>query len=237
MSAGPRLTLSAIRIHPLKSGRALLPAAVEVDEFGPRHDRRWLAVDPDGVFLSQRDDPALARVAPSLAGDRLSLDAPGLPTLEVPAGRERRTVEIWGDRVAAVDCGDAAAEWMTAALGRPARLVHFPDEPLRPVPAPHGRPGDRVSFADAFPFLLLTRASVDDLNRRLAEPVPVERFRPNLVIEGAAPYEEDTWRRIRIGDVVLDVVKPCARCVITTTDQATGARDATLTNSDGGADT
>ena len=226
----PAMVLSEIRVHPLKSGAALVPDLVEVDDFGPRHDRRWMAVGDDDVFLSQREIPSLALVRTALApaasngASPLTLEAPGLPTLAVPAARAPRRVRVWNDTVDAQDCGDAAAEWMTRALGRPARLVHLPDDAVRPVAPPYARPGDRVAFSDALPWLVLTRASVADLNARLARPIPLDRFRPNLVIDGAEPYAEDTWRRIRIGALELDVVKPCARCVVTTTDQRTGER-------------
>lgn len=218
------LRLAELRVHPLKSAAAVVSDRVEVDAFGPRHDRRWMAVGPDDVFLSQRRTAALALVGTRLDGDTLALHAPGLPPFRVPAGRARRTVRVWKDSVDALDCGDEAAEWLTAALDEPARLVHIPDESLRPLPLEYGRPGDRVGFADAFPFLVLSRASVEDLNGRLETPLPVERFRPNLVIDGAEPYAEDRWRRIRVGGIAMDVVKPCARCLITTTDQRTGER-------------
>jgi uncharacterized protein len=216
--------LGEVRVHPLKSASAIVVDRVELDDFGPRHDRRWMAVGQDDVFLSQREVAGLALVRTGFEAGLLRLEAPGLPPLVVPPGSAPRSVRVWRDAVDARDCGDAAAEWVTAALGRPARLVHLPDDGRRPIPAPYGRPGDRVAFSDALPFLVLTRASLDDLNARLAEPLPVDRFRPNLVIDGAEPYADDRWRRIRVGRVELDVVKPCARCVVTTTDQRTGER-------------
>ena len=228
--AGAGRRLGEIRVHPLKGAAGRRVDRVTLDAFGPRHDRRWMAVDPSGVFLSQRATPALARVGAAVDDDgALTLTAPGLPPLPVPPGGAGpgtgpRTVRIWDDDVAAEDCGHEAAAWLREALGEPARLVHLPEEGDRLVPAGYGRPGDRVAFADAFPLLVLARASLDDLNTRLPAPIPMDRFRPNLVIDGAAPYEEDRWRRIRVGDVELDVVKPCARCLVTTTDQRTGER-------------
>lgn len=218
------LRLAELRVHPLKSAGALTVDRVEVDAFGPRNDRRWMAVGPDDLFLSQRRTAALARVGSRLEGDALTLHAAGLPTVRVPIGRAPRRVRVWKDTVDALDCGDEAAEWLTAALGEHARLVHIPDDAVRPLPPEYGLPGDRVAFSDAFPFLLLSRGSLDDLNARMETPLPVERFRPNLVIDGAEPYAEDRWRRIRVGDIVMDVVKPCARCLVTTTDQGTGER-------------
>lgn len=219
-----RPRLGEIRVHPLKGAAGVALSAVALDRFGPRHDRRWMAVDDDGVFLSQRNTPALALVGTVVDGDTLTLTAPGLAPLRVPAGRTPRRVRVWRDDVDALDCGDDAAAWLRAALGESARLVHLPDDGERVVDPSYARPGDRVAFSDAFPFLVIARASLDDLNARLDAPIPMDRFRPNLVIDGAAPYAEDRWRRIRVGSVELDVVKPCARCVVTTTDQRTGER-------------
>jgi len=222
------MRLSEIRIHPLKSAAALLPDQVELDAFGPRWDRRWMAVDDEGVFLSQRATPRLALVRPRLDDGPLDgglvLTHDELPPLRVEASRQAVWVRIWDDEVEAVDCGEEAADWLTRALGRPARLVHLPDDGRRPVDPDYAAPDDLVAFADAFPLLLVARASLDDLNARLERPLPMERFRPNLVIDGAEPYAEDRWRRIRIGAVEIDVVKPCARCAITTTDQRTAER-------------
>ena len=144
-----------------------------------------------------------------------------MPAAEGPAV----LVQVWQDRVAARDAGDAAAAWLTDALGTPCRLVHLADPAARPLPAGHAAaPGEAVSFADGFPLLLANTASLDAVNARLAAPVPMLRFRPNLVVSGAAPWAEDSWRRIRIGDVVLRVAKPCERCIMTTIDPQTATR-------------
>lgn len=227
MTAGPATNaprLGEIRVHPLKGAAGILLNRVALDGFGPRHDRRWMAVDGDGLFLSQRNTPALALVGTALEDDALTLTAPHLPPLRVPPGSRPRRVRVWNDEVDARDCGDDAADWLRAALGEPARLVHLPEDGDRVVPPSYGRAGDRVAFSDAFPFLVLARASLEDLNARLEAPLPMDRFRPNLVVDGVEAYAEDRWRRIRVGGVELDVVKPCARCVVTTTDQRTGER-------------
>lgn len=130
-------------------------------------------------------------------------------------------VRVWRDTVEALTAGREAAAWFSAHLGIACRLVHMPPSGRRAVPGRWGTAGQRVSFADAYPFLLIGRASLDDLNSRLAEPVPMNRFRPNLVIDGAAPYAEDGWRMVRIGEIQFDVAKPCLRCIMTTIDQAT----------------
>ena len=212
--------VSALHVYPLKGARGLSLQEVEVDDFGPRGDRRWLAVDADGVFVSQRELPRLALVHAAVEADALVLSSDGFRAqrVERPAGPCRR-VRIWRDTVEAVDAGDEASEWLSEVLQHDVRLVHMPDETFRPVDGTYGRPGDHVSFADAFPFLILGQSSLDALNARLAEPLPMNRFRPNIVVAGAAPHAEDAWREIAIGTLRLDVVKPCARCVVTTIDQ------------------
>lgn len=226
MSAGP--VLAAIHVYPLKSAAGIASASWPVDDFGLQWDRRWAVVGADGVCITQRTHPRLALVRTALAEGRLLLDAPGLPSLEVGsverAAAASDAATIWDDTVAAHDVGAEAAEWISALLGGPFRIVYMPDATRRPV----GRmPPDaaRVSFADAYPFLVLTDGSLDALNRRLAAPLGVDRFRPNLVVAGAEPFAEDDWRRVRIGDIELSVVKPCARCVLTTVNQRTGVAE------------
>jgi uncharacterized protein YcbX len=138
---------------------------------------------------------------------------------------ERREVAIWRDRCDAIDQGDAAAEWASAFLGASCRLVRIADDTVRPVDRDFAvSEGDQVGFADGYPFLLTTEESLADLNDRMAQALPMDRFRPNIVISGFEPFAEDDWRRIRIGEIAFAVVKPCARCPITTTDQATAKR-------------
>lgn len=218
------LRLLDIIRYPVKStaGHAVAEAVVEAR--GLAGDRRWMVVDAGGVFLSQRSTPRLAllRATPTPTGLRLS--GPGRADLVVPrpeAGAPRRAVVVWDDTVAAAEA-PAAADWLAAYLGSPAALVYLPDDVVRPVDPAYGDAGDHVSFADGYPVLLTTTASLDDLNARLPAPLPMNRFRPNLVVEGGEAFEEDRWARVRIGDVAFRVVKPCARCAVTTVDQATG---------------
>ncbi|MHA7815958.1 MAG: MOSC domain-containing protein [Pseudohaliea sp.] len=219
------LRLAAIYRYPLKSAAGLACEHASLDDFGIAGDRRWLLVDPSGAFLSQRGLPALALLRAVERGDGLSLAFGGERLTVSRPGAVARTVTVWGDRVTALDAGDAAARWLQARLATPCRLVHMPDDCRRPVDPAYAPPGRSVSFADGFPLLLLTQASLDGLNARLPAPVPMDRFRPNLVIDGAAPHAEDGWRRLRIGTVTVDLVKPCARCAIPSIDQATAARD------------
>lgn len=222
------LALAALFLYPVKSCRGLRLSASEVDRFGLRYDRAFMVVDADsGLFLTQRDEPRLARVVPRLAGERLELRAPGAGRIEVPlepGDGPRRPVQVWRHRGEAVDQGDAAAGFLSDLLGRPLRLVRMPADHARRVNPDYSPVEAQASFVDGYPFLLLGQASLDDLNARLAAPLPVERFRPNLLVSGAEPYAEDRWRRIRIGALELLIVKPCDRCSITTVDPERGVR-------------
>lgn len=223
------ISLTALHVYPLKGARGLAPGAARAERRGFAGDRRWMIVDEAGTFVSQRTRPALARLAPERRDDAFVLRAPGQAELVVPLAAGGRPLDaapcpvtIWRDTVDALDAGEAAAAWLAARLGEPCRLVFMPDETERPVDPAFAAPADRVGFADAFPYLLASEASLADLNARLPRPLPMDRFRPNLVIAGAAPYAEDGWRRVRIGTVAFRVAKPCARCAVTTVDQATG---------------
>jgi uncharacterized protein YcbX len=216
--------LATLGLHPLKSGRALSPQAAIVEPAGLRHDRRWMIVDAAGRFVSQREDPRLGRITATIEEETLRLAAPDAPDLRLPLrpgdGPGRR-VTIWDDEVEARGCGDAADAWLANLLGDGHRLVVLADPAARPADAAYAREGDAVSFADGFPYLLTTTASLDEVNRRAGTALTMARFRPNLVIDGATPFEEDRWRRIRVGEVVFRVAKPCARCVVTTLDPDT----------------
>jgi uncharacterized protein len=221
------ITLAEIRVFPVKSLRGALHPSALVQDQGLENDRRWMVVDATGRFLTQREHPRMALLSARIEGTALHLAAPGVAPLHVtppPQGTASRTVTIWNDLVTATDAGDAAAQYLTHALATPCRLVHLANPAGRPVRPDYARPGEVVSFADGFPLLLASAASLADLNSRLAAPIPILRFRPNLVVTGAPPWEEDTWRRIRIGDAIFRVAKPCDRCVITTIDPETAER-------------
>jgi len=225
--ATPRVT--GIFVYPLKGARGVAVDAAALDALGFRRDRRWMVVDAAGEFVSQRTRPRLALVRPALAGEALVLEAPDRPPLELPAeppGGGTKPVRIWADALRAAPAGEAADAWISDFLGERAHIVAFAADAVRPVDPKYARRAtDRVAFADAYPCLLITQASLDLLNERLTTPVPMDRFRPNLVAGGTAPHAEDGWRRIRVGDVVFDLVKPCARCVVTTVDQRTGVAE------------
>lgn len=230
----PRITLASIHVYPVKGAAGIALDAAALDPTGLRHDRRWMVIDRDGRFVSQRQVSRLCLVRPRFDEDALVLSAPGMADVAVPLRPEdgrRREVRVWSDDVAAIVHGGEVGDWLTEFLAEDARgpldLAYFPAGSERRVRRDYGRPGDRVAFADAFPFLLIGEGSLADLNLRLvergAEAIPMNRFRPNLVLSGTSPYEEDGWRQVRIGDVPFQVMKAAGRCVVTTTDQATGA--------------
>lgn len=221
---GPRVTITQLNVYPVKSCRGIPLGEATLDRWGIEHDRNWMVVDASGQFVSQRTQPRLALVEPALGPERLTLRGPGMPALELPvsgrAGPEA-TVTVWDDACRALDQGEEAAAWFSAYLGQPMRLVRIGASYRRPVNPAFAPEGSEVNFADGYPLLLLSEASVADLNRRLREPLPMNRFRPNLVVTGCTAFAEDSWRRIRVGEVVLLLVKPSERCAITTVDQAT----------------
>jgi uncharacterized protein YcbX len=223
------ITLHSLFVYPIKSCRGIELTQAEVTPAGLHHDREWLIVTPSGRFLTQREVPQLALVVPEISLDTLTLRAPGMEPLQVsltPPARAAVQVTIWRDHCKAHDAGREAAQWLERCLGRPARLVRFDASQPRPTdPDWSGGVAGFSQFADAFPFLVLSRASLDDLNSRLPAPLPMNRFRPNLVLDGCDAYAEDSFGAIRLGEVELRVVKPCIRCIVTTTDQGTGERD------------
>lgn len=215
--------------YPLKSGLGEALEQAGLDGLGLAGDRRWMVVDSaSGRFLTQRLLPQMTQLLARWQGpERLLLAAPGMPELQVALPGEEaelRGVTIWRDSLRVPDAGEAAAAWLSRFLGRACRLVQVPQARARQVDTAYAEVGERVAFADGFPLLLIGQASLDDLAQRVGRPLEMQRFRPNLVVEGAAPYAEDGWQRIRIGEVELRVVKGCSRCIMTTLDPRTGVR-------------
>lgn len=227
------LTVSAIARYPVKSCRGESLDAAVVEPWGLAGDRRWMVVDAAGDVITAREVHNLLLVRPELVADGLELTAPDLPRLPVavPDGRERLLVDIWGSRVDAACAGTDADAWFTKLTGRTARLVYLDDPLARPTNPQRTRPDDRVSFADGYPLLLTSQASLDVLNDHIAAgpradegPLPMTRFRPSVVVEGAPAWAEDDWRQLRIGGVSFRAVKGCDRCVLTTLDPETAAK-------------
>ena len=220
--------VSALYFYPIKSCAGL---PLEVAKIGPRGiqgDRAFMLVDSSGRFITQRQQPRMALIHPEIAKNgELTLNAPGMPTLSIvvnDAG-ERYKVGIWKDTCIGVDQGDTIADWFSTFLEIPCHLVWIPEDCVRRVDPRYALgEQDQVGFADGYPFLLISEASLSDLSSRMAHPLPMNRFRPNIVVQGTLPYAEDTWRTIRIGQIVFRIVKACARCEIPTTDQVTATR-------------
>jgi uncharacterized protein len=223
----PGIRLSALHVYPIKSCGGAAVEEWEVDERGLRHDRRWMLVDETGGFITQRQHPRMALIGVRIEADRLVVSAPEMPSLQVPFSppeSEPMLASIFADLVETLPVGAEADRWFGKFLGVRCSLVHLPDASVRAVDPDYGEAGDRVALADGFPFLLISEASLADLNARLEHSLPMNRFRPNLVVAGCEPFAEDGWSRVRIGAISLRVVKPCARCVITTVDQGTGLK-------------
>ena len=224
--------LGSLHIYPVKSCHRVDLAAATVEPWGLAGDRRWLVVDDEGLLRTQRKVPRMALIRPSQAADgRLLLRAPGMSDLELAppsraAGAEQTTVTVWRFTGAAARAGAAADAWLTEFLGSPSHLTYMDDTSVRPTNPAYSLPDDRVSFADGYPLLLTSTASLEALGSWIAElggePVPMTRFRPNAVVAGTEPWAEERWRRVRIGGQVFRVVKPCARCVMTTVDPELG---------------
>ncbi|KDN86595.1 MOSC domain-containing protein [Kitasatospora cheerisanensis] len=237
--------LASLHLYPVKSMYRLSPPSADVQPWGLAGDRRWMLVDAEGVALTQRDEPSIGRFRPlpSADGSSLTLTAPdgATHTLAVPTlagGAPEATVSVFGTVFSAATAAEDTSAWLAerlpAKLGE-VRLVHL-DRPevSRPINPAYAAPDETVSMADGYPLLVTSLASLAELNARIAEDhpgderkgaaLPMERFRPNLVVAGTEPWAEDGWRRIRVGGLEFRVAKPCGRCVVTTTDQETGER-------------
>lgn len=223
--------ITALYTYPIKSCGGLSHEHILLTSRGLAYDRQWMFVDEAGRFLSQREYARLALIRPMITREALVLSAPHMPSisiaLQAPIHAPHREVIVWQDPCQAWDEGDFVAEWASHLLEMPVRLVRMADDFTRWTSDKYTSHPAPVGFSDGYPLLLVSQESLDDLNNRLKArnkaAVPMSRFRPNVVIEGSGiPFYEDTVQRVRLGDVPFDVVKPCARCVMTTIDQETG---------------
>jgi uncharacterized protein YcbX len=223
-----RATLTELYTYPVKSCRGIRSESARMNATGLADDRHWMLVRPNGRFVTQRELPRMALVLTGLDDGALTLSAPGRAPLRIPRDAHAATVDVtvWRFDGRGIDCGDAAASWVSEFLETPLRVVRFDAEMPR-VCSPEWTQGTRAvtEFADGYPMLLISRASLASLNTRLQKALPMERFRPNLVIDGVEAFDEDRIHELRADGVTIRIVKPCARCAITTTDQQTGARD------------
>ncbi len=225
--------LDSIHVYPIKSLGGISLSEAVVQPRGLQYDRRWMLVDEQGRFVSQREAPGLALLGTAIDPPYLVVFSKKKPAqrvhipLEPAAGAYPETmVQIWNDHCQAQVLDADIHGWFSDAVQRPLRLVYMPDTTRRTVDPHHAPKGQYVGFADAYPFLLIGQASLDELNRRMAQPLPMNHFRPNFVVTGGAPFEEDGWRDIAIGTVKFRCIKLCVRCILPTTDQETGERGA-----------
>jgi uncharacterized protein len=237
--AATAVEITGLFIYPVKSCRGI---ALQEAEIGPRgllQDREFLLVDEHDIFMTQRKTPDLARISVALENGSISFSTEHARELrlrfsdieETGNAQPRRTVRIFNDTLVADDVGETAAEWFSDVLQRSCRVVRIGaasrrEVPLSQIAEPHrGSMPPQIPFTDAYPTLLASEESLADLNARLPHAIPMNRFRPNIVVRGAAPFAEHTWTSLRRGDVVLGSAAACLRCVVTTTDQRTGLRD------------
>lgn len=215
--------VSRLFVYPVKSAAGIEVQAADIDAFGFHLDRRWMFLR-NGDFLTQREDARLSRVQPRIENGNVILTADGMPDLPLPTpAGDFIHVPIWDDIADAHDCGNDVAEWLTSLFGDAMRLVFMPDHSFRRIDPNYCEDERRVSFADAFPFLLVSEESVAEISRRSGVELSVRRFRPNIVVANAPhAHAEDDWRRISIAGQNFSVVKPCARCAIPTIDPDTG---------------
>ena len=222
------IQLSNLTYYPIKACRGFDVAESQVERMGLANDRRMMVVTPSGKFLTQREYPRLALVTPTVKNGMVTLSAPNFDSLQfgIQSTGTPTPVEVWKSKdVSAIDQGEESAQWLSDWLGVSVRLVHVADgfkRKLNPEYAVHA--DDHTGFADGYPILIISEESLQDLNSKLDSAVPMNRFRPNIVIRGCEPFAEETWKRIRIGGVEMALVKPCARCVVTTIDKDTLAK-------------
>lgn len=223
------MLLSEIWIYPVKSLGGIRLSESQVEEKGLQYDRRWMIVDENGKFITQRVNTKMALLDVSLHKEglvlshRYDIENNILVPFEPVSGRAVQ-VKVWKDVVMARTICDQADDWLTQQLGKQVRIVEMDESTRRQMDQDYASPGTLVSFADDFPFLLISQASLDDLNSKLAEPVEMKRFRPNFIVSGTEPFAEDLWKYITIGNIRFHVAKPCERCVLTTINPATGTK-------------
>lgn len=211
--------------YPVKSLRGLEVDYLELDDFGPRGDRRWMIVDAKGRFVTQRKYPQLVKVDVSETADGLTVQIPEAGSHRLEVGAESKQVIVWRDQVEAVSDRGTASAALSQWLGEPVDFVFMPDSSFRRIDPTYVADSRRVSFADGFPFLVINQASLDQLSEWVGRTMDVRRFRPGILLSGTSAFAEDDWRAIRIGELIIDLVKPCERCVMTTVDPDQGVKD------------
>ncbi len=220
------MKIVSIYIYPIKSLGGISLQSAKVFGKGLAYDRRWVLIDGEGLFQSQRTLPKMALFSVLLNKEFLTVKAPDGSELTIPLNPEgeRRKVNIWDDEVEGREVSAHISSWFTQYLGKEVYLVSMTEETNRLIDIRYASNAEMVSFADGYPLLLANTASMDDLNEKLDSPVEVDRFRPNIVIEGVQPFEEDDWAKLSIGTAQIEVVKRCARCVVVNIDPQTASK-------------
>ncbi|MFN8411487.1 MAG: MOSC domain-containing protein [Anaerolineales bacterium] len=240
------ITLSSMTYYPIKACRGFDVSESNVERMGLEHDRRMMVVTPEGEFLTQREYPRLALVTPTLKNDSVILSAPNFDSIHFTTQKSGMPypVNIWRSKgVQAIDQGDETAQWFSDWLGTSVRLVHIADGFKRTLNPDYAvNADDHTGFADGYPILIISEESLQNLNSKLDSALPMNRFRPNIVVKGCEPFAEDSWKRIKIGEIEMALVKPCPRCVVTTIDKETLEKNkeplkalSTYRNQEGGA--
>lgn len=233
------MQVSQLNIYPIKSLRGIALSEALVEKRGLRYDRRWMLTDRGGMFFTQREVPKMASIEVRLESGQLIVESESAGKLNIPFEPDRgsrQNVTVWQSEVQGLVYNGIVSEWFSDVLRRSCQLVLMPDTSERHVSEKFDSGNDIVSFADGYPLMLIGEGSLANLNERLHDlyrdeeygerlPLPMNRFRPNLVVKGSEPFEEDRWARIRVGEAIFRVVKPCARCVMTTVDQVRGEFD------------
>lgn len=223
-----QLKVEQLYYYPVKSLHGVALDAMTLDAFGPAGDRRWMIVDEEGRFVTQREQSRLAQVNAALTSSGLEIGIPGSEPERVFAGEETRRVLVWRDWVKAQIAAPGPSEKLSEWLGTPVSLVYMPESTLRAVDNKYVSDERRVSFADGFPFLVTHVASLNMLSERIGQSVDMRRFRPNIVVSGGEPFDEDRWASLSKGGLRLRLVKPCTRCVMTTVHPDEGVRSSDL---------
>jgi len=225
-----QLNVSELSIYPVKSAKGLSLQSMHLNRQGPECDRRWMVIDKNQVFVTQRKFPKMCLISTELVNGELFISADDSSRCKVPAGGSKLTSSsVWGTVVSGEDCGDEAAQWVSEFLDKQCRVIYMDDDYARLVDPNFARQNQTVAFADGFPLLVTTQASLDDFNAKLLTQesqleIGMERFRPNIVISGNDAWAEDHWQRIAIGDIELSLVKPCSRCIMPSVNPMTSEK-------------
>lgn len=227
-----KLTISELTIYPIKSARGISLNSMKLQAMGPECDRRWMVIDKNNEFVTQRKAPKMSLINVELQEDSIRLSAENLSSCSAvrPHSGKVFNSSVWGTGVQGIDCGDEVALWLSNFLSKDCRLIYMPDDFNRAVDTDFAHKQEQVAFADGFPLLLTSQASLEDFNSKLGYDIGMNRFRPNIVISGNDAFAEDKWQVITIGDIELSLVKPCSRCIMPSINPQTGTKEMAVNN-------